>query len=111
MQNIGRRQKHSHGHNGQDFQCEKQSGIIRVSHGQHGQDFQCKNIIEGRNIAMVIMVRISHLKNSQRFWESVMVIMVKISNTKMLAEGRNTAMVEMVMISNAKSMLDDVLMY
>ena len=35
---------HSHGHNGQNFQYEKQSEIMRVSHGQNGQDFQCKNV-------------------------------------------------------------------
>ena len=60
--NVSRRQKHSHGHNGQDFQCEKQSEILRVSHGHNGQDFQQKMSVEGRNTAMVTMVRISNVK-------------------------------------------------
>ena len=41
-----------------------------------------KMLAEGRNTAMVTMVRISNVKNSQRFWESVMVKMVMISNAK-----------------------------
>ena len=44
MQKYYRRQKHSHGHNGQDFPFEKQSEILRVSHGHHGQDFQQKKV-------------------------------------------------------------------
>ena len=62
-----------------------------------------KMLVEGRNTAMVIMVRISNVKNNQRLWESVMVEMVKIFNAKMLVEGRNKAMVTMVRISNVKN--------
>ena len=63
MQKYYRRQKHSHGHNGQDFPFEKQSEILRVSHGHHGQDFQQKKLVEGRNTAMVEMVMISNAKS------------------------------------------------
>ena len=62
-----------------------------------------KMLVEGRNTAMVIMVRISNVKNSKILWKSVMVIMVKISNAKILVESRNTAMVTMVRISNVKN--------
>ena len=62
-----------------------------------------KMYVECINTAMVTMVRIAKVKNSQIFLESVMVIMVKIFDAKKLACSSGTAMVTMVRISNVNN--------